>query len=159
MIGVVGEVIERAVDLPEEAGGEQAELDLLQRPAMELLGHLDLDAALPGGRDDRIGLGQLVRDRRLDQHVQAMLDRHQPGLAVRAIRHADNPNLWRGLADQPIEIGVGRDGEALAQPLGRVGAAAPHRHQLDARHRTQDRAVHAGRASRRADQRDPDGRG
>src|SRR5256885_11915987 len=49
VVTVAREIVEGGEDTAEQAGRDQPELDLLQRPAVKLLGDLDLDAA-PRGR-------------------------------------------------------------------------------------------------------------
>ena len=81
--------------------------------------------------DDGVGLGQLVGDRRLQQHVQPGLDRHQAHLAVGAVGDRDDPDLGRRLAHQAVQVGVPGRAQALAQALRRGFAAAPDGDQLD----------------------------
>ena len=85
MVAVAGEVTERGVHAAKETRLDQRELDLFERAAVELLGDLDLAPPLLGCGDDGVGLGQLVGDRRLQEHVHPGLYRRQAHFAVGAV--------------------------------------------------------------------------
>src|SRR5688500_10366495 len=60
VITVAGKIVEGGMDAAKQAGGQQFELDLLQGPAMELLGNLYFETSLDCGPDNGVSLTQLV---------------------------------------------------------------------------------------------------
>src|SRR5690242_1471124 len=102
MVAMASEVVERAIDTAEEAGPDQLQLELLQRTAMKLFRHLDLDAAPLCRCNDCVGFVKPVGDRRFQQDMQTVLDGHQSDFAIRAVGYTDNADLRRGLTLQAL---------------------------------------------------------
>ena len=99
MIAVAGEIVKRTVDAAKETGFDQLKFDLFQRSFMELLGDLDFEALLGGNFNDLVRLAQFVGNRRLQQHMQAMLDRHDAHLAIGTIIHGNDADHRRSFLD------------------------------------------------------------
>ncbi len=152
VVAVAGEVAKGGVDTAKEARLDEGQLDLFERAAVELLGDLDLAAALLGRGNNGVGLGEPVGDRRLQEHVQAGFYRCQAHFAVGAVSDRNDPDLGRRLAHQAVEIGVPGRLQRLAQASCRGLAAAPDGNQLDlVGQGPQDGAVQIIRPGRGAD--------
>ena len=95
MIAMPGEVIESTVHATEQPGYDKFELDLFEWPAMKLFGGFDFQSAFLCGRDDGIRFTEFMRDRHLQRHMQACLDRHQPHFTIGVIVDADNASFGR----------------------------------------------------------------
>ena len=156
MIAMAGKIVEGGMHLSKETLGDELQLDLLHRPAVELLGDFDFPPALLRRRDDCVGLVQAVGDGSLQQHMQPMLDRHQADLAVGAPLHADDSDGRCCLANQPIDIGERRHAKLEAKGIGCLFSTAPDRDKLQVvRKRRHEGPIHVPRSSASSDETPP----